>query len=344
MKFRGIFAALILKFLILSGPALAQDLGRIYNLSELRKDKSRLETAIRKIFDIGIKPSLTANEKRALDRVAFEFPLPKSDDYFLNFYAYARDGRPVVVMPVLSLKILEDLTTAYAWLYRNGYSLSTIDIYFTMLEHRSLQEFPNGQYPPLLEALGVPRNALKDPKVDKLSLSFRNEAFAFILLHELGHIFFKHRGYDEITKSQARADETQADRFALGILERTGTPPLGAVFFFQAQFYSLPHRGAFSSEDKWQDFLHEKATHPLSEERLKDMARYITGPLADRRANEKALWRFIGRGLTKIIRILQEVDLQKCMTLVAKKAPLEILQPRREIAKGTMEKYCAEHQ
>ena len=337
-----LFTAALAVLLCSLRPALAQDLSKIYEPSILKKDGKRLETAVRKIFHIGIKPSLTADERKKFDRVEFRFPYPKNDDYFLNFFAYAQDGRSVVVMPVLSLKILEDLATAYAWLYHNGYSLSTIDTYFTMLQHRPRREFTNGIYPPLLHALAIPKTALKDPKVDKLSLSFRNEAYAFILLHELGHILFKHRGYDEITKAQARADETQSDRFALDVLEKSRTPPMGAVLFFQAQFYSMPHRGEFKSDDAWQDYLHKKATHPLTGKRLKDMVRYITGPLADRRPNERMIWQFIGQGLTKIIKVLEDADLQKCVTLVAEKAPLDILLPRKQIAKVQMEKYCAE--
>ena len=326
--------------LLTPGAVQAQDMRQAYPQEILQKDAGRLETAIRKIADIGIRPSLKPNEQQVFDRIDFQFPLPKRNDYYLNFYAYLHKGRSVVVMPVLSLKIMEDLATAYAWLFYNNYSLSTVDLYFTMLQHRPRRKFRNGTYPPLLDALGIPKNALDNPQVDKLSLSFRNEAFAFILLHEMGHILFRHKGYDEITKAQARADETQSDRFALNVLERTGTPPLGAVLFFQAQFYSMPHKGEFKSEDAWQDYLHKRSTHPLTGDRLKDMARYISGPLADRRPNEKVIWKFIGQGLTTIIGILNDVELQRCMKLVAQNSPIEILLPRRQVASLQMNENC----
>ena len=263
--------------------AAAKDLSTVYPRSVLEKDRKRLETAVRKLFRIGLEPSLNAKEKKALSHVQFHFPYPRPKDYPLNFYAFAKDGRAVVVMPVLSLKMLEDLTTAYAWLHENGYSLSTIDLYFAMLRHRAKADFPGRKYLPPLQALGIPANALDDPKVDANSLSFRNEAFAFILLHELGHVLFKHKGYDEITKAQARADEVQSDRFALDVLGRTGTPPLGAVFFFQAQFYSLPHRGLFKSEAAWEKYMNKAATHPLTGDRLSELARYVDGTLAESR-------------------------------------------------------------
>ncbi|MGI9415742.1 MAG: hypothetical protein ACR2PM_18845, partial [Hyphomicrobiales bacterium] len=281
-------------------------------------------------------------EKAAFAGIRFLFPRPKPKDYVLNFYAFAKDGRAVVVMPLLSLKMLEDLTTAYAWLHRNGYSLGTIDLYFAMLHHRARKDFPGGRYPPPLEALGVPETALKDPKVDENSLAFRNEAFAFILLHELGHVLYKHKGYDEITKAQARADETRSDRFALDVLGRTGTPPLGAVMFFQAQFYSLPHRGLFASAEAWQNYMHKAATHPLTGDRIEALARYVSGDLADSRPKERDIWLFIGKGLNDIVGNLNDMDLQKCMTLVAKNAPMDILRPRKDIAHAQMERICAE--
>lgn len=48
------------------------------------------------------------------------------------------------------------------------------------------------RYPLPLLALHIPTNALANSKVDDLSLRFRNTAFAFILGHELGHIYHHH--------------------------------------------------------------------------------------------------------------------------------------------------------
>jgi hypothetical protein len=319
--------------------AAARDLTGAYPAAELKKDGTRLGQRVRQLFDV-IKPMLTDAERDKLEDVALFFPEPRKGDYFLNFYAVSQDGRAVVVMPMLSLKVLEDLATAYAWLYVNGYSLSTVDLYFAMLQHRDKADFPGGEYPPLLEALGIPEDAWQQPRVDKLSLSFRNEALAFILLHELGHILFAHKGYDEITRAQSRRDETQSDRFALDVLARSNTPPLGAMMFFQAQFYSLPTKGEFDTPGDWQDYLREKATHPLTEDRLRALSRYITNRLAQRRGIEYALWQFIGLRLNQIIGILQDTDLQRCIIRMAKEAPLDILRPRRQTAEPYMQRYC----
>jgi len=319
--------------------AAARDLTSAYPLAELKTDGERLSERVRQLLDV-IEPSLTDTERERLKNVVLFFPEPRVGDYFLNFYAASQGDRAVVVMPMLSLKVLEDLATAYAWLYVNGYSLSTVDLYFAMLQHRDKQDFPGGEYPPVLDALGIPGDAWQQPQVDKLSLSFRNEALAFILLHELGHILFEHKGYDQVTRTQARRDETQSDRFALDVLARTGTPPLGAVMFFQAQFYSLPTRGEFDTPGDWQDYLQQRATHPLTEDRLRDLSRYISGRLAQSRPREFAIWRFIGLGLDQIIATLRDVDLQRCIIRVAKEAPMDILRPRRETAANEIERYC----
>jgi hypothetical protein len=91
---------------------------------------------------------------------------------------------------------VEDTVTTYAWLYHNGMSLGTVDHCISMLRYKPKVDLPGGKYPPLLATLGVRANALEDRKIDELSLSFRNQAFAFALVHELGHIPHGHKGYE----------------------------------------------------------------------------------------------------------------------------------------------------
>src|SRR5262245_36819123 len=201
------------------------DVSSMYSRSELDNAAPRLTAAVTKIFDLGVKPHLNPDELSRLGDFAFRFPPPSPRDEVLNFYAADVGGKPIVIMPILSLKVVEDMATAYAWLYHNGMSLGTIDLYFAMFRHKPKADLPVGKYPPLLATLGIPTDALEDRKIDELSLSFRNQAFAFVLVHELGHILHGHKGYDVITKVQARADEAEADRFALDILARTQTAP-----------------------------------------------------------------------------------------------------------------------
>lgn len=214
-------------FVVAPTAAAAKDLSNLYYTAKLAQEKPRFERRINEIFAKGIWPKLTRDEKRVLRGVTFEFPLVGMNHDPMDYYSGKRGGQRFVAMPVLSLMFLEDLSTAYAWLYVRKYSLETIDEYVTMLKYKKSADFPDSRYLPPLKALQIPSNALADRKVDELSLRFRNSAFAFILLHELGHIYYGHRGYRGITTAQARINEHNADRFALDILHRTSTIPMG---------------------------------------------------------------------------------------------------------------------
>jgi hypothetical protein len=335
------FAMVAALFLVCTLPCQAAELSDMYPRSALEADAQRLETAVRKIYTLGLVPTLTAGERDELGEVTFHFPMPEAGDDPLNFYAYrGEDGKAHVVMPVLSLKAVEDMTTAYAWVQVNGLRHSTIDLYYAMLRHRPAAKFPGGRYPDVLSALAIPPKAYEQAGVDTLSLSLRNEAIAFILTHELGHVLFRHKGYGEITKAQARADEVQSDRFALDVLARSATPPLGAVLYFQAQVYRFRHRGEFDSAQAWDDYLMTVSTHPMTVSRLQAMADHIAGPLARARGSERGVWVGIGRQLGKVAGILRDPDLQKCIAKVAAEAPFDVLKPRANDPKWAMEQSC----
>lgn len=319
------------------------DVSAMYPRSELDNAAPRLTAAVTKIYDLGVKPHLTREELSRLRAFGFHFPLPSPGDEVLNFYANDAGGKPIVVMPILSLKVVEDMATTYAWLYQNGMSLATIDLYFAMLRHKPKRDLPEGKYPPLLATLGIPANALKDAQIDQLSLSFRNQAFAFVLVHELGHILHKHRDYDTISKAQARADEAEADRFALDVLARTQTAPLGAILFFQAQVYSHPHRGEFADRQAWEQYLLTTSTHPLTVDRIAAMGDYIEGPLVRGRVKETAVWSSIAVKLRAMVRIMEDEPLQRCTARVAAAADLSILKPRKDIPREEFARICSKN-
>ena len=323
-----------------AAPAAAQDHSRIYTAAEIDADAERLETAFRKIFELGVKPALTPTEREALKNLQFSFPKPRSGDFAMDFYTYQAGGRNYVVAPILSLKALEDLTTAFAWLYSERLSLEPIDLYYAMIRRADPSGFPGGRYPAILPTLGVPADAYEHAPVDKLSLSLRNEAFAFILIHELGHIVFEHKGYDEITVAQARADETDADRFAFDVLARTGTSAMGATVFFQAQAYSLPNRGQFASEKAWLDFLYKRSTHPLTTDRLRAMARYAAVDMPRARPGEREIWTGVGRRLEQIVAILEDRELQDCIAVAAERGRVEVLKPGARPSETLFREFC----
>jgi peptidase M48-like protein len=266
--------------------------------------------------------------------------MPKPDDHVLDFYAGKIGGVPTVVLPMQSLMLVEDLATAFAWLYVSKSGFGPIDLYFAMLQRKPLDVIGAVGRRGILDVLGVPANVLKDKRVDSLSLSLRNEAFAFIMVHELGHLLFKHKGLSDITPAKARADEVQSDAFALDVLARSGTPPLGAVLFFQAQIFSLPHRGEYKTRKAWQSYLETASTHPLSVDRIHAMAKMISGPLAAKRQNETVIWKDIGHKLYALGDTLADVELHNCMTKVAGTAPVSLLREPNKTEAVAIKRFC----
>ncbi|MEM9027807.1 MAG: M48 family metalloprotease [Pseudomonadota bacterium] len=309
---------------------------QVYTRAYLAGEAERLKTAVRKILTIGLQPAMTAKERQALEPVGLEFPMPKPNDAVLNFYAAIGVESGTVYLPLQSLKKIEDMTLAYAVLYYEQKSLEPVDLYFSVVRNQTPSQFPDGRLPNILAALGIPENAYKRPGIDKLSLSLRNEAFAFVLAHELAHILYRHKGYAKITKAQARADEVQADAFALDLMARTNTPPLGAALFFRAQVYGLPHPGQYPTKELWNAYLATASTHPLSVDRMRAMARMIKGPLARRRPNEARIWREIGTRLEGLAGLLDDAPLHRCITQMASELPLKLLRGRPITARSVV--------
>jgi hypothetical protein len=241
----GIAGVVLLAPVALAG----RDLSGLYDHATLEEWAPRYERSTTKIFERVIKPALLAQEIRGIGAVRLDFPLHGeglAKEHPLQFYADA----PRVVMPIASLKFLDDLCTAYAWLQINGYSLETISEYTAMLRYKN---FPDGVYPRPLEALQIPPDALTDRRVDELALDHFVTARTFILLHELGHIFYRHNG-------STIANEKQADEFAAEVMPRTQLPPLGSLvfFLFDAHWASYPPG--------------PNDTHPMSGDRLRALA------------------------------------------------------------------------
>jgi hypothetical protein len=347
---------LLVWFLLAPVAATAEELAKIYDTAKLSQEKARFDRRINEIYARGIWPTLTDEEKRAIGDVELSLPLvgkhPGSGQTLgpLDFYSYGRGGRPVVALPVLSLLFLEDICVAYAWLYARGYSAETIDEYVTMLRYKKAADFAGGRYPPPLKALQIPDDALSDRQVDGLSLRFRNSAFAFILAHELGHIRFRHRGYEGTTTAQARSNEEKADRFALDVLKRTSTIPMGAILFFQSQAYFMPSKGQLKAEGRvksdqdWQSYLDKEVTHPLTADRLRQIALHMDRTAGQGGAGvENETLRYIAKKLGEIADILGLYDeLQGCMAVVAYRANPNTLGPRRPgaLTATLLKKWC----
>ena len=307
----------------------------MYGGDQLIREQPRFEQFIDKLYAFlrdTIVQSGIAGDSRAVAAVRIKLPLPDGPASPLNFYS--SPSGPTVFLPLFSLLFLEELTTAYAWLYSQNYSLETIDEYLAMLHFKPAAAFPGGRYPPPLAALGVPAEAWKEPAVGELGLRFRNSAVAFILAHELGHIALHHQGYSGISREVSRRDESGADAFALAVMARTATIPMGAVLFFQAQAYTMPSFGLYKSQGRsvedWDKAMRDEITHPLTPDRLSAIAVSLSRQaVKESRPAERETLGFIATRLAKIAEDLGDVDLQQCVAVAAARADPAELRPHR---------------
>jgi hypothetical protein len=222
----------------------------------------------------GQPPALNSDQRKRLASVKLRFPLPSEQGGAESVYRgdplmfYSRSDPPEVVMPVLSLKFLSDVCLAYIWLNRNGYEPGSPTIYMKLVKYNRPTRFPNGRYPPLLEAVGIPDKARSDPAIeDRFNVTVNHERL-FILLHELGHVFYRH----DTSAGDQQPKEVQADTFALEALLKLEAPPLG-IYFTAAANLQL-NRSDFQSDTAWRTYL-AGLTHPANEQRMLNAADFL---------------------------------------------------------------------
>jgi hypothetical protein len=290
MRLMRLMAALSLAVPILG----SADFSNLYDAGTLRYWQARYQTSTTKILDQVIRPALYPQEARRLAGVPLDFPLLPDADMRGNPLAfYVPPDFSRVVLPVSSLKFLDDLCTAYAWLQINGYVIDTVSEYAAMLKYKNFRGAP---YPRPLAALHIPANALDDKRVDELALGHFVTARTFLLLHELGHVY--HR-----PPVQSLENEKAADAFAAQVMPRTGLPPLGALVFFMA-------------DASWAGYPPEPGTHPLSGSRLLALAsRMEDRELAD--------------GIARIGADLDDRELRASIALTGRSTDETTLMPRR---------------
>ena len=331
-------AVCVLLVTMVSPPVAAQDVSKMYDRAAVAREQARLESRIREIYVRAFEPSLTPDERRALSGLIFQVPLDGDPVYgdhdpVLGYYSHSRTR--VVTMPAISLLFFEELCVAMAWLQVNGYRLETVEEYVAMLKYRDARAF-GGRYAAPLEALGIPVNAVSDPKVNDLSLRFRNSGYAFILAHELGHIRYQHPGNDVVPVTVSQANERQADQFGLDLMRRTSTIPMGAMLFFQAGVYYFDNRADYPSDAAWQAYLSKSATHPLTVDRLEGMSRSVSALAEDfargqpNRAAAIETTRWIGDRFAAFAAFLNDPDLQRAIRAKAERSSVTSLKPRRE--------------
>ena len=282
----------------------------IYSKQQLAGDKDRYAQRFQFLLQKGLWDFMTPEEQRALQSVVVRHPMRGNNP--LTVKSFVLNGKPIVQAPVMSLKFIEDLSVAYAWRYNNNYSLEPIDEYLVMLKHRPAEEFPGGRMPDPMAALGVPPKIWeRDPQVDDLSLRFRNTAWAFILAHELGHLRFGHSLTDP-SPAEIQKQEEAADEFAVDLLARSETIPMGMILWFQATAGYLRNRSDFPSEAAYSEWVRTKTNHPVNGSRMRALASVMQRQAdAARDANKADVLQFIAGRLAAIGEIVEDPEMQQ---------------------------------
>ncbi len=339
MRFSSVLRYLLTPFLALfflgasPDPANTKNMGSMYSDSTLSHWKTRYPKNITWNIRNVIFPKLTASERRKLASVNYEFPLRGTDGSPFSFYTFT-GGRPRVVMPILSLKFWDDVSIAYAWLNRKGYSPVTVSDYMAMLKYRGAKDF-GGRYPAPLKSLHIPTNALKNKDVDSLSQKLFKSAVIFILLHEMGHALHNHPGYGPgVPRRKARQNESQADSFGLEVMRRIGVAPVGSVFYFVGLAHGTSNRGDFRSDAAYDKFL-SQTTHPLTDRRIKLIANRLRANAGDfgrewpTPSQGRQAISYIASELDRVANTLSNRGIQRLISSVGRKTTLRMLVPRR---------------
>lgn len=173
--------------------------------------------------------------------------------------------------------------------------------------------------PDPLTALGVPPTIPEsDGRVNDLSLRFRNTAWAFILAHELAHLRFQHRGNQVVDPVVSQRNETEADAFAVDMLGRSDTIPMGMILWFQASIAYFKNRADFPTETAYLDWLRRESTHPVNPQRLRDLGVTLEREARATLSRQQAeTLRFIAARVVAIGDILAEPNMQRLVARCA---------------------------
>jgi hypothetical protein len=309
-----------------------RDYGSMYEDRLLQEKQSGYRDVVLWNLNSVFLPKLTPEERRRLQGLDVQFPLRGPERQLFEYFATAPAR---VVLPVMAIRFLADLSVAYAWLQSQNYTLETVTDYVSMLKYQPSSRF-GGRYPDPRAALQIPSNATDDPRVDLISGKILNESLSFVLLHEVGHILFRHPGYGPgVPRERARENEDQADRFALEVLRRVGQPVDGLLFWFLSAAHFVAHRADFGSDAEYQAYLRTD-THPLTTERARRLSEYLRMHAADygRLQANPARAAEVIRGTAdaielEVLPVLADPDQQRLMAMKGQRVSLETLAPRR---------------
>ncbi|MHC4509275.1 MAG: hypothetical protein ACYTAO_10020 [Planctomycetota bacterium] len=263
-----------------------KNLSSMYREEALKDLQERYESNISWNLEKVIKPVLTKQELAGLQDVRLEHPLIGQGRDPFRFFAGVTRNRQVIEMSVFSVKFLDDLATAAAWLEIKGFTGKTLPEYVSMLKYQDTEKFPGYRYPTPLEAL-LPPDRRHEREVDELAQGLLKTAVVYVLSRELGSLHFsspytlkkaswkpqqigmKWRG----ERSRQQDIMLQCDAFALEIMRRIGVPPHRLTFYLSAQAYWTRSRIDFDDdEEAYVSYWHNPPGYAMFPERLHQIA------------------------------------------------------------------------
>lgn len=265
---------LVVTFVVFSqSPAASADFTTLYRTDTLEAAAGTYNENLIGTWDEDLVARLRSPDREEAERIRLRLPLIGTDPSPFAFYADSSFRR--VYVPTLSVKFLDDLAIALAWLDRHDCDISAVFDYVGMIRYKSFEQ----SIPAPLAALPVPANALTNNFVNDVSGKMLKSAIYFLMAHELAHVLYRHSATVLFTESQAQ--ELEADAYALEVMRRLSVssaepvPPLGMVLFFRAASRFEPAPGDFESNDLFEAYVSRGVTHPLTSARLMAMARLI---------------------------------------------------------------------
>lgn len=166
------------------------DVSQLYGTRELQDAGKRYVRNLRGMWEEDFLSRLTRDERALGDSVTLNLPLVGVSHHPLEFYSNSSTQQ--VYLPIASIKFIDDLSAAFAYYDVMGLDLGTVSDYAAALRFQ-----PQKAAGSPLEALGVPRDAINNPRVDDVAQKLLKSIVYFVAAHEYAHVMYRHGGYTE---------------------------------------------------------------------------------------------------------------------------------------------------
>jgi hypothetical protein len=285
-------------------PVHAQDVLGLYDLASLSQAAKTYTPNLRGMWQEDFLARLSKAERRRAGDVVLDVPLWGQGRSPLTFYALVSQRR--VVIPIASIKFLDDLAVAFSYYQAHRCDMGLVSDYVAALRVQSPQ--PAGAP---LDVLGVPASALQDEWVNDVAMKALKSNVFFVLAHEFAHVMYRHQGYAQLTARQAQDQEMAADDFALDVMRRIGVAPIaGGQFFLLTSRLERPPAD-FHDPAAYAAYQQEQMTHPLSTARLDNLAAGIEAHVAEFARSEphpEAVAAMLGQAASQLRAIARTLD------------------------------------